>query len=34
MRQAYRKQENLRRLHSENPRKFEEQYEKLYALLK
>ena len=28
------KQENLRRLQSENPRKFEEQYEKLYALLK
>jgi len=28
------KQENLRRLHSENPRKFEEQYEKLYDLLK
>ncbi len=28
------KQENLRRLQSENPKKFEEQYEKLYNLLK
>jgi hypothetical protein len=28
------KQENLRRLQSENPKKFEEQYEKLYDLLK
>ena len=28
------KQENLRRLQSENPRKFQEQYEKLYDLLK
>jgi len=28
------KQENLRRLQSKNPRKFEEQYEKLYELLK
>ena len=28
------KQENLRRLQSENPRKFKEQYEKLYELLK